>query len=131
MLRDLPSIIHEVGFDFNWSNEKVWKLDLPVEKVDINELIWHFDYPFIWPIPEGYKSATPNDVLKNPNKFKDEYQRMMKADISYPIDMMFWKNRWLIMDGLHRLMQQFVAKESVVRVRKVPSSAIPLILRNE
>lgn len=130
MKYDLPAIIHEIGFDFNWNNSKVWQLDVPVEDMFIDELIWHFDYPFIWPIPDGHKEVTPRQVIEHPKKFPHEYQRTINADVSFPIDIMFCKNKWLILDGLHRLMKQASAGDKVVKVRKIPHSAIPQIRKD-
>ncbi len=31
MKKVLPKIIQEVGFDFHWSERKVWKLNYPTE----------------------------------------------------------------------------------------------------
>ena len=55
----------------------------------------------------------------------------MQADINYPIDIMFWKKRWLILDGLHRLMKQAIEGRQTVQVRKIPESAIPLITKEQ
>ncbi|HVX93101.1 MAG TPA: hypothetical protein VHA74_03235 [Candidatus Dojkabacteria bacterium] len=41
-----PKIIDDVGFDFDWKEEKVWELDVPVEEISLDELSWHFDIPF-------------------------------------------------------------------------------------
>ena len=41
-----PQIIQDIGFDFSWDIEKVWKLDEPVVVVPIETLLWHFDIPF-------------------------------------------------------------------------------------
>lgn len=102
MNKKLPKIIEEVGFDFHWSEEKVWALDVPVEEMDIKDLEWHFDTPF-WFTPGGYYDLKPNDVLADPEKYKEEFDRTMRADLSHPLDIMWWKNRWLLLDGLHRL----------------------------
>ena len=130
MKSDLPAIIHEVGFDFNWDNSKVWQLDVPVEDMLIDKLIWHLDYPFIWPIPAGHKEVTPKQVLADPKKHSKEYQRTINADTTFPIDIMFWKNKWLILDGLHRLMQQVDTGREIVKVRKIPKSVIPKIRKD-
>lgn len=124
--RALPKIIKEVGFDFRWSEEKVWALDIPVEEVDIKELEWHFDIPF-WSTPEGYYDLKPNDVLSDPEKHKIEFERIMKADLNYPLDIMFWKNRWLLLDGLHRLVKAKQLGWEKIRVRKIPQESILLI----
>lgn len=124
--RKLPGIIKKVGFDFNWNEEKVWKLDVPVEDMDIRELEWHFEIPF-WDTPGGYYDLTPNQVVQNPGKFKDEYVRTMKTSMEYPLDIMFWNGRWLMLDGLHRLLKAKIIGMEKIKVRKIPKEAIPLI----
>lgn len=127
MSRELPQIIQEVGFDFSWDERRVWTLDVPTEEMSIGELTWHFDVPFIWSKPDGYYDVTPREVIEQSDLHAEEYERTMQSDTSYPIDIMFWKDRWLILDGLHRLMKQAIQGREVVQVRKIPESAIPLI----
>lgn len=124
--RKFPKIIEEVGFDFSWSEEKVWALDVPVEEMNLTELEWHFDIPF-WNTKDGYYDLTPNEVLGNPEKYIEEYDRTMQADLIHPLDIMFWKNRWLLLDGLHRLVKANQLGKKTVSVRKIPKESIPLI----
>lgn len=114
----IPQIIKDVGFDFSWSEEKVWALDVPVEEININELTWHFDIPFLWE-KGGVYNLTSREVIEYPDEHKEEYDRTMKADLSYPIDIMENKGRWLILDGLHRLMKASILGAETVRVRKI------------
>ncbi len=51
----------------------------------------------------------------------------MNADLTYPIDIMENKGRWLILDGLHRLMKAYSLGMKKVVVRKVPRELIPQI----
>ena len=83
MNENFPQIIKDVGFDFDWSVEKVCH--------------------------------------------KEEYARTMKADLIHPIDIMTNKGRWLILDGLHRLMKASILKMKTVKVRKIPRKMIPKI----
>lgn len=126
MNKNLPKIIKEVGFDFHWSEEKVWVLDIPIEEMDISELEWHFDIPF-WRTPGNSYDLSPSQVLADPDKYKEEFERTMCADLNYPLDIMFWKNKWLLLDGLHRLVKAKQLGSSKVKVRKIPQEAIPLI----
>ena len=125
--REPPKVIREVGFDFSWDPEKVWAFDVPVEEMPIGELTWHFDVPFIWSKPDGFYDVNPSEVLEHPHKHPEEHKRTMDADTSHPIDIMSWKGRWLILDGLHRLMKLSIEGEETAQVRKIPKSAIPLI----
>ena len=128
--RKTPDIIKEVGFDFSWDERKVWELDFPEEEMPIEELAWHFGIPFIWSKPNGYYDVKPSEVIEHPDLHPEEYERTMQADTSYPIDIMFWRERWLILDGLHRLMKQGIEGVKTVRVRKIPESVIPQIQKD-
>ena len=122
---DIPQIIKDVGFDFDWSEEKVWALDVPAEEMDIQELTWHFDIPFLW--ENGVYDLKPQEVIDEPEKHKEEYERTMKADLVHPIDIMENKGRWLILDGLHRLIKFSILNMQKVQVRKISQDLIPKI----
>jgi hypothetical protein len=130
MKKDIPDIIKQVGFDFEWEEEKVWKLHVPVEEMDINELTWHFDIPFHWHGGQVYILKS-KEVIDNPDKYKEEYERIMKAELKYPIDIMQNKGRWVILDGLHRLIKAYIQGSKLVRVRKIPRDMIPEITKDK
>lgn len=122
--KEFPQIIKDVGFDFSWDEKKVWQLDLPVSEMDINELTWHFEIPFLWE-GGGIYNLKSWDVIEDPDSHKAEYERTMNADTSHPIDIMKNKGRWLILDGLHRLMKLYIEGARKVKVRIVPREKIP------
>ncbi len=124
--KKLPKIIQDVGFDFHWEEEKVWALNVPVEEMHISDLEWHFNIPFWW-TRSGFYNLTPNEVLANPEKHKNEFERTMQSDLKYPLDIMLWKGRWLLLDGLHRLVKSKQLGLEKVKVRKIPKEAIPQI----
>lgn len=126
MHRKVPKIIEEVGFDFSWDERKVWALEVAPENIATSELAWHFDIPF-WRTPGGFYDLTPNQVLADASKYSAEYERILNADTSYPIDIMFWRGQWLILDGLHRLVKLHQRGDKTVAVRKIPKSAVPSI----
>lgn len=121
--RVMPDIIKEVGFDFHWKEEKVWALDLPIEEMSLTNLEWHFDVPF-WFLPGGYYDLKPREVIENPKKHLLEYGRTMASDLTYPLDIMDWKGRWLLLDGLHRLVKAHILGWKTIKVRKVPKEEI-------
>ncbi|MEK7540116.1 MAG: hypothetical protein AAB558_02620 [Patescibacteria group bacterium] len=123
----IPKIIQEVGFDFSWSEPKVWALEVPEEEMPIQELIWHFDIPFLGE-KGGVYNLTPREMMEHPEQHQEEYQRSLNADTTYPVDIMENKGRWLILDGLHRLMKLCLEGNTTVKVRKIPRSSIPDIL---
>ena len=124
---DIPQIIKDVGFDFSWESKKVWALDIPVEEMDMQDLIWHFDIPF-WEIEDTDDyNLTPWEVIKEPDKHSIHYKKIQYSDIKYPIDIMENKGRWLILDGLHRLVKLYESGLKTVKVRIIPQDKIPEI----
>lgn len=120
----IPKIIKENCLDFDWENEKVWKVKAPIERMKISELDWQFNFPFWHSSTERYV-ITPNQVFKNPKKYKEQYERIMKSNMEHPIDIM--KNKeylWEILDGLHRLAKAYLLGQKEVNVRKIPHSEI-------
>lgn len=125
--KQVPQKILDYGFDFSWAPSKVWALDIPTEEMDIRELTWHFSVPF-WNTPNGgYYNLTPEEVKNEPEAHQEEYNRTMKADMSHPLDIMFWKGRWVLLDGLHRLLKASILGHDEVQVRKVPEDKISQI----
>ena len=122
----MPKIIEEVGFDFSWNNRKVWSLDVPVTEINISTLEWHFKIPF-WDIKPDRYNLKPIDVINFPEKHKIEYDRTMKCDVKHPIDIMQNKGRWLVLDGLHRLVKLKIQGKTRVKVRKISRSMISQI----
>ncbi len=123
--RHFSKFIERVGY-FRWKNEKIWALDIPVEEMDISQLLWHFDAPLHWYDNEKY-SLKPWHTIRNPKRYKEEYNHAMNVDMKYPLDIIESKGRWLILDGLHRLMKAHILKMKTVKVRKIPKERIPEI----
>ena len=125
-----PNIIDEVGFDFDWDSKKVWALDIPVIEMDIKELIWHFDLPF-WELEDTDDyNLTPKAVIDNKSGTREHRKKIEEADTSHPIDIMENKGRWLILDGLHRLVKLYESGAKKIKVRIIPREKIPEILRD-
>ena len=132
MAKDLPDFIKKYGYDFPKDTKKVWELDIPVEDLDINEITWHFEFPF-WNYNDIPYSVKPIDVMKYKDKYSMQYERIINADTSYPIDLIDDRKRTgklLILDGLHRLAKLYLEGASTVKVRIVPRTKIPYICKD-
>ncbi len=122
----MPDIHKQLGFDFWWDTQKLWEVDLPVEEMATSDFLWMLEIPF-WDDKGIPTSLTPLAVKQNPEKFAQQYERTMEADLSYPINAIFLNDRWVIMDGIHRLLKAHILDEEKVRVKKAYGKDIPLI----
>ena len=124
---ELPKEIQENGFDFHWDKYKLWALDIPVEDMDVSLLEWQLDLPF-WEHDGKKYNLCPRRVLENIDLYEDHKNRILKADISHPIDVMENQNGKLeILDGVHRLVKLMFKGNKKVKVRKIPRDNISLI----
>jgi hypothetical protein len=125
----LPKIIKENCIEFEWKNKKIWQLHLPIEKMKISRLAWQFKIPF-WSIGNKKYGLTPNEFMKNPKNYPSHYKRISNLDLQHPIDIIKnKKNKWEILDGLHRLVKAKMMGKKEVKVRKIPQSKVKEILR--
>lgn len=123
---------NSVGLDFGqWDDEKLWALEVPVTQMNIEELFWHFDVPFL-PNDNGERwTLTPLDVIHKVEGSENEQSRLENADLVYPIDILENKGKWLVLDGLHRLAKAYIEGQKQVKVRIIPHDRMPEILTGE
>jgi hypothetical protein len=123
-------LVAKVGFDFSWDQKKIWNLDEPITTMSVDELVWHFDIPF-WNEHGGIYNLSPRDVMDHPELHDIEWQRIQRADTTYPLDVIENKGRWMLLDGLHRLVKLHMEGKQEVLVRIIPQSRIPEIAADE
>jgi hypothetical protein len=72
----------------------------------IRELEWHLDYPFLSSNPPApLFDLRPRAVLDDPHEFAKHWDRVLAADLEFPIDVSTFGNRIVILDGFHRLLK--------------------------
>lgn len=120
-------MIDRYWYAIDWDVPSIWALELPVQVISIKSLEWHMDVP-VWSDADGAPYTTsPNQVLRNIEDNKGEYERILNVDLSYPIDVFRFKNRLMILDGIHRLSQTIRLGLDTVSVRYVPENAVQIL----
>ncbi len=64
-----------------------------------------------WGNPTKKIFYSPQDVLNNPIKYKDDYERIMNANLKFPI--IISKNNNIV-DGVHRLIKAYIMKKQIM-----------------
>lgn len=98
----MPPAVREVFPTTRWQIEKLWALDLKVEPIEVADLIWMFDLP-LWQLNGERYKVTPNQVTATPMNFRPHYERVMEADLDFPIHLVAYRGRLVVLDGVHRL----------------------------
>ena len=122
---------NSVGLDFgNWDEDKIWALNLPTTEIDIQELLWHFDAPW-WANDNNERwSITPWDVINKTPDSTSEQARVLKADLSYPIDLIKNEGKFLILDGIHLLVKAHLLGHTRIPAHIIPRERLPEITSN-
>jgi hypothetical protein len=123
----VPAELRGVLCDFVWDADKLRHLPLPIDTVTVDSLRWHLGLPY-WRHDGKPFQLTPAQVMADPARYQEQYQRTMAADLSLPLDLLFRNDRWVILDGVHRLLKADLLGLSQVRVRRLPPAMLPLIL---
>lgn len=92
---------------------------MPVFKIPIGRLTWHLRIPF-WSSKNGYYDLSPKQLVESPKLSPYHYGKIINANLTYPIDYVFYKGRDKIIDGLHRLTEANILGIQEVLVREVP-----------
>ncbi len=83
----------------------------PSRSVCVSEYIHVLEYPG-WGDPGQNIYYSAIDVINNPAKYVDEYKRILKADMLYPIII---SSDGFIVDGVHRLTKAFLDKKNDIK----------------
>ncbi len=117
-------MIERYWYSIDWDVPALWALDLPVDTIPRSALEWHLDAP-VWPDPGGREyRVTPRLVIERPDIHTAEYARIERADLSFPLEVYRNRGRLMILDGIHRFCHAYLRGDAVVRVRRIPRSAV-------
>lgn len=118
----VPFDWNSVGLDFgNWEEEKIWSLDLPIQEINVERLLWHLDVPYWENDASNRWTVTPRDVMNQKAGTSREQAKTINADTSFPIDLFENKGKLFVLDGLHRLIKLLAEGESKIKVRIIPN----------
>lgn len=118
----------ELGFTFWWDVRKLWEAELPVVPLVVSELEWLLDLPF-WNDGKRKLAVCGRDVAADPDRYRSEYERTMAADLAYPINVIWLRGRWTIMDGVHRLLKAHLMRHDTILAKLAYADDIPLFNR--
>ena len=96
--------VYSVDLMFAYINifkPEIHKINLDSVNYDVNAKGW------------GDGNISVNDVLQNPKKYKDDYDRINNANLKYPIIMDFKGN---IFDGVHRYIKAKKLNKKTIKV---------------
>jgi hypothetical protein len=110
-----------VFFDGRWETSKVWSLPTPASSVLLADLAWHLDLT-VWTTVRGESrfDLAPATVLAAPALHPRHWTKILTADLFCPLELFRNGDRWVIIDGYHRLCGHQLRASHEVPVRLHP-----------
>ena len=114
-----PKILEDVGFDIYVDTSKLRDLPLSIQQMNINDLIWCFDFP-VWE-KDGTDdwNLTPWEVIKSDVGTVEHRKKVDEVDMQYPIVIIPNKDKWVVLDGIHRLVKAYELGNKTIKVKKL------------
>ncbi len=123
----LPEKLKDVYVDFHWSQNKLWALEIETTQLKVSEVDWILDFPIWYMSP----NPIPRDIMHNPNLDVAHWERITNADLSFPIHVLQWKGRLLVLDGIHRLIKAKNLGELLINSKLIKEENIAEILPSQ
>lgn len=112
-----PKILTDAGYEIYCDTIKLRDLDLPVVDFEIEKLLWNFDLPFWEKDGTDDWNLSPWDVINKVEGSSEHQNRVKQADLQFPIFLLNKKGRWLVVDGVHRLVKAFEVKQKTIKAK--------------
>jgi hypothetical protein len=125
---DLPPQLRGVFFDWRWETPKVWALPTGTSTAPLDDLAWHLDLT-VWTTVRGEPrfDLAPATVLAAPGRHGRHWATIQDVDLRHPLELFRNGDRWVILDGYHRLCRHWLQRSSRVPVRLHPDACRDLI----
>ena len=98
----IPPALRPWLLPIDWDRERLWELELPRQRIALKLLRWHLALPW-WRRDDAWFQISPYEVMARPSCYPEHAERVASADLTYPLHVVRRRQRWLILDGVHRL----------------------------
>ena len=113
LLSMMPPALRDALVITPWRLERLHRLELPVEQLEVSELLWLLDLP-LWQRDGVRFQVQPREVLEAPQAYPHHMARIRAADLAYPIHVTDKAGRTTVLDGFHRLAKALMEERSTV-----------------
>ncbi|MEK7447333.1 MAG: hypothetical protein AAB632_00820, partial [Patescibacteria group bacterium] len=97
------------------------------EEINISELSYNFSIPYLEMENTDDWNLSINQLLENLKREVTHSEKMEKSDLKYPIDIYYFRDNWIILDGVHRLAKAKNLGYRKIKIRKVREEDIEKI----
>ena len=118
-MKVIPAILADHILAFNWDVRRVWEQKAEASVLPLMDFDYLLNLPLWSSVPnQGMLfDISPREVIASPQRSPHQYRRILDADIKFPIDLISYRGRKWILDGVHRLAKLSLMGKTVVSIR--------------
>lgn len=109
---------------FKIEEELLWQEEIPVEEIPLEDLAHNLDILYLESIGTDDWNMSPRMLLENFEREIPHATKVNNANMSYPIEIYFFKGQWIILDGVHRFTKAHLLHKSTIQVRRVSDEIV-------
>ena len=123
MKSKIPKSLKKAGYEIYCDAEKLGLLNIPVVNFEIGNLIWNFNLP-LWGKDGESWNLTPWDVINKIPGSASQRKRVENVDMTYPILVIEKNGKWLIIDGVHRLVRAYLDGQKMISAKIITQDLV-------
>ncbi len=123
MAEVIPKTLRDAGYEMCCDIAAIDTRDIPTTNLAIEDLVWIFDLP-LWGKDGEDWNLTPRDVINRVPGSANQWKRVEDADLAFPLLVCRKNNKWLVLDGVHRLVKMSLEGKTTVSVKILPDDTV-------
>src|SRR5574343_1942902 len=129
MTKAIPESLRAHILPFDWDVRRVWSRAAECLRRPVADYAYLLDLPLWSSIPgRGMLfDISPRAVIEAPQRSTYQAERLARADLRYPIDVLVLEGRHWILDGVHRIAKHVALGVPTLIVRLHDASALAAI----
>jgi hypothetical protein len=125
----IPTVLGPWLLPIDWDRDRLWQLALARSELPLDGLRWHLELPW-WRHDGAWFQLTPAQFRANPAAYPSHAHRIARADLSHPSHVVRRRERWLILDGIHRRLKADMLGHDAIEVLTLTAADVARIARH-
>lgn len=114
----------EIDLGFKISEKKLMNLDLPVEEISLASLMVNAEICYLEKEGTDDWNLSPAELIRNFDQELTHARRVESVDLSFPIVIYYFRDQWIILDGVHRFTKALMQNIPTIKVKKLSESML-------
>lgn len=129
LLSEIPPTLAPWLLPIAWDRERLWAIDRTPVGMELEHLRWLYALPLWRGSDRRWFRVSPDQFLVAPAAHPEHARRVADADLRFPIHVLWRRDRWMVLDGVHRLVKADLLGRKAIEAIVISAADIPSFAR--